>query len=74
MMGLFRGEGTTIKASQGGNTNPAIDIPRYINLYNSGAFFIDEMITHTFTLDEINDGFNILRSGKAGRVMIQIKG
>jgi len=28
--------------------------------------------THTFTLDEINEAFDLLRSGSAGKIMIKI--
>ena len=29
---MFEGSGKTIKATQGGMTNPTVDIPRYIDL------------------------------------------
>ena len=72
VMSLFEGEGKTIKTSQGGQTNPTIDIPKYIQLFNSRAFKINDIITNTFTLNEINSAFDLLRSGKAGRIMIKI--
>lgn len=69
---LFSGEGKTIKATQGGKTSPVEDIPRYINLYKAGLLKIDSIITHRFSLDEINLAINILKSGKAGRIIINI--
>lgn len=69
---LFSGEGKTIKASQGGQTSPSQDLKRYINLYNSGKLKIENIITHTFELEEINEAIDVLRSGKAGRIMINI--
>jgi Zn-dependent alcohol dehydrogenase len=33
---------------------------------------IDDMITHTFTLNEINVAFDMLRSGTSGKILIKI--
>jgi Zn-dependent alcohol dehydrogenase len=69
---LFDGSGKTIKATQGGKTNPTDDIPRYIKLHKAGLLDIKKIITHRFELDQINDAFKLLKSGKAGRIMINI--
>lgn len=69
---LFDGVGQIIKATQGGKTSPTEDIPRYINLYKSGLLDISKIITHRFDLDDINKAFNLLRSGHAGRIIINI--
>ena len=69
---MFSGNGHTIKATQGGKTNPTDDIPRYINLYKSGLLKINSIITHRFSLDEINLAIETLKSGKAGRIIIDI--
>lgn len=69
---LFDGSGKLIKATQGGKTSPVEDIPRYINLYKSGLLDINKIITHRFNLDEINKAFTLLKSGKAGRIIINI--
>ena len=70
--GLFGSNGKTIIATQGGSTNPNQDIPRYIKLYNCGRFDISNIVTHTYTLDEINEAITTLRSGTAGRIMIKM--
>jgi Zn-dependent alcohol dehydrogenase len=41
---LFDGSGKTIKATQGGKTDPTEDIPRYIKLYNAGLIDIKKII------------------------------
>lgn len=64
---LFDGDGITIKATQGGGFRPERDIPRYITL-NHDFFTI---ITHRISLDRINDGIELVRQGKAGRVLIE---
>ena len=69
---LFNGVGQSIKATQGGKTNPQEDIPRYVKLYQRGLLDISKLITHTFTLDEVNDAFDLLKTGNAGRIMIKI--
>ena len=69
---LFDGNGKLIKATQGGKTSPVEDIPRYINLYKSGLLDINKIITHRFNLNEINEAFALLKSGKAGRIIINI--
>lgn len=69
---LFNGIGQSIKATQGGKTNPQEDIPRYIKLHKEGLLDVSKLITHTFTLDQINEAFDLLKSGNAGRIMIKI--
>ena len=69
---LFNGIGHSIKATQGGKTNPQEDIPRYIRLHKEGLLDVSKLITHTFTLDQINQAFDLLKSGNAGRIMIKI--
>ncbi len=64
--------GKKIVGSWGGGTNPDIDIPYYAKEYLKGNFPIDLLITHRFKLDKINDAVEMLRSGKAGRVVIDI--
>lgn len=67
---LFLGEGKIIKATQGGQTSPSEDIPRYIRLYNSGKLNIKDIITHRFNIDDINKAINLLKNKQAGRIMI----
>ena len=69
---LFEGRGKVLKATQGGRTNPTEDIPRYVRMYNAGLLNISNIVTHTFSLDEINEAFNVLKSGMCGRIMIKI--
>ena len=67
---LFNGIGLSIKASQGGSTVPQDDIPRYLELFKLGFLSIDKLITHRFQLTEVNLAFETLKSGEAGRIMI----
>lgn len=65
--------GKTILDSQGGLTEPYADIPRYLKLYQQGKLQLDKLITHRFKLDHINEALDVVRSGKAGRVMLEMR-
>lgn len=69
---LFTGMGQSIKATQGGKTDPAEDIPRYVRMHQEGLLDIKQFITHRFKLYQVNDAFDLLKSGNAGRIIIEI--
>ena len=46
-----------------GSANPRKDIPRLLELYSAGRLDLDGMITRTYSLDEINQGFADMRDG-----------
>lgn len=69
---LFSGMGQSIKATQGGKTNPSEDIPRYVRMHQEGLLDIKQFVTHRFKLDQVNDAFDLLKSGNAGRIIIEI--
>ncbi len=69
---LFSGEGKSIKATQGGRTNPSEDIPRYVRMYKEGLLDVKQIVTHRFRLNQVNEAFDILKSGVAGRIIIEI--
>lgn len=69
---LFSGMGQTIKATQGGKTNPTEDIPRYVRMHQEGLLDIKQFVTHRFKLDQVNEAFDLLKSGNAGRIIIEI--
>ena len=53
-----------------GSANPRYDIPKLLGLYRSGHLKLDELITHTYTLDQINEGYQDMRDGKNIRGVI----
>jgi len=63
-----------LTGSHGGNSVPDIEIPRYIRLLRAGKMTLDGIITHAFSLDEINEAIELVRSGDAGRVIINMSG
>jgi alcohol dehydrogenase len=63
-------EERTVKGSYVGTCVPVRDVPRYITLYRAGRLPIDRLLSGTLVLDEINEGFDRLREGKAVRQVI----
>ena len=61
-----------LTGSHGGDAIPNIDIPRYIRLINQKKMTLENIITHEFNLKEINNLKDLLRSGKAGRIIIKM--
>jgi S-(hydroxymethyl)glutathione dehydrogenase/alcohol dehydrogenase len=61
-----------LTGSHGGSAMPHIDIPRLIRLAAAGRFSLAGIITHEFALDDINDALDVVRSGNAGRVLINV--
>jgi len=72
MMNMFEGDGKTILTTNGGHTCPDVDIPRYVKLYQKGLIDLDALITHRYTLHDINKAIDALRGGIPGRIMIDI--
>lgn len=69
---LFDGEGKTIKTTQGGQFMPTRDIPRYIKMYRAGLLKVDDLVTHRVPLRKINNAIELMRDGKANRIVIDI--
>ena len=61
-----------IKGSHGGLSNPGIEISRYINLINKRKMNLNNLITHEFSLDQINNAIKLFRSGNCGRIIIKM--
>lgn len=61
-----------LTGSHGGECRPDIDIPRIIRLDRAGRISFDGIITHEFSLDDINAALDLVRSGEAGRVLLNI--
>ena len=53
-----------------GGANPRSDIPKLLGLYRDGKLKLDELITKTYTLDQINEGYADMNAGKNIRGVI----
>jgi NDMA-dependent alcohol dehydrogenase len=53
-----------------GSCNPRRDIPLILSLYQSGDLKLDELVTRTYRLSEINEGYRDLLEGRNLRGLI----
>lgn len=67
---LIRGK--RIIGSWGGETQPDQDIPMYAELYLSGKLKLDRLLTHSYSLDNINKALADLENGRVGRALIDM--
>jgi len=66
--------GKKIVGSHGGDTNPTVDIPKYVKLYEENILDLDSLITNIYTLGNINSAINDMRDGNiAGRCIVKME-
>jgi S-(hydroxymethyl)glutathione dehydrogenase/alcohol dehydrogenase len=53
-----------------GGCNPHADIPKILSLYKRGLLKLDEVVTKTYTLEQINEGYDDLLNGRIMRGVI----
>ncbi|NQV93645.1 MAG: Zn-dependent alcohol dehydrogenase [Sphingomonadales bacterium] len=53
-----------------GSAAPKIDIPKMIDMYRSGGLKLDELLTHRFPIEEINEAYDALKSGETLRSVV----
>jgi S-(hydroxymethyl)glutathione dehydrogenase/alcohol dehydrogenase len=46
-----------------GDCNPSVDIPRFLQMYVDGSIKLDPLVTRTYSLEEINQGFADMHAG-----------
>jgi S-(hydroxymethyl)glutathione dehydrogenase/alcohol dehydrogenase len=68
-LGLLLGK--TLKGAYYGSARFRIDMPKLVDLYMAGRLKLDELISHTYPLDSINEAFDALRHGEAARSIIK---
>lgn len=61
-----------LQGSAMGSTRFRIDMPTYVNLYLQGRLNLDDLVSRTLRLDQINEGFEALRVGEIARSVIQM--
>jgi len=59
-----------LTGSEGGDSEPHNDIPRYMRLVQAGRFKLDGLITHEFSLAKINEAIQLVKAGEAGRILV----
>jgi alcohol dehydrogenase len=61
----------TLRGSYMGSAVPGRDVPRYIGLYLSGQLPVDQLLSPSIALEEINLGFDRLGDGAAIRQLVR---
>ncbi len=64
--------GKQLTGSEGGESKPQLDIPRYLRLQQQGRLLLNNLVSAYYSLDEINEAIAAMRDGStSGRVMIR---
>ncbi len=53
-----------------GGAKGRTDVPKIVDWYMSGKLNIDDLITHTMPLDQINEAFDLMHEGKSIRSVV----
>ena len=53
-----------------GGTKGRTQVPQIVDWYMDGKINIDDLITHTLSLDEINTGFELMHAGESIRSVV----
>lgn len=64
------GEERTLKGSYIGTCVPSRDLPRYVALYREGRLPVDQLMSGTIALEDINAGFDRLAAGEVVRLVV----
>jgi Zn-dependent alcohol dehydrogenase len=60
----------TLRGTMYGSVRPNLDFPRLVDLYLDGRLNIDQLVSRTYKLSEINEGFQALGSGQVARGVV----
>ncbi|MGB5756628.1 MAG: Zn-dependent alcohol dehydrogenase [Acidimicrobiales bacterium] len=60
----------TLTGSNMGSNQFRTDMPRFVEMYLDGRLKLDEMVSATIELDQINEGFAEMKSGNVARSVI----
>ncbi|KKN94552.1 hypothetical protein LCGC14_0186280 [marine sediment metagenome] len=63
--------GRVWKGTAFGGAKGRTDVPKIVDWYMSGKIEIDPMITHKLTLDQINEGFELMHKGESIRAVVE---
>jgi len=62
--------GRNWRGSAFGGARGRTDVPKIVDWYMDGKINIDDLITHTMPLDEINTAFDLMHEGKSIRSVV----
>ena len=55
-----------------GSANPLFDIPRLLRLYAGGQLDLDSIVTNTYALEDVGQGFADMKSGANVRGVLEL--
>ncbi|MEK9678996.1 MAG: S-(hydroxymethyl)glutathione dehydrogenase/class III alcohol dehydrogenase [Rhodospirillaceae bacterium] len=62
--------GRVWKGTAFGGARGRTDVPKIVDWYMNGKINIDDLITHTLDLDDINEGFHLMHEGESIRSVV----
>ncbi|HSO06463.1 MAG TPA: S-(hydroxymethyl)glutathione dehydrogenase/class III alcohol dehydrogenase [Pelomicrobium sp.] len=62
--------GRVWKGTAFGGAKGRTDVPKIVDWYMDGRINIDDLITHTLSLDDINKGFDLMHAGESIRSVV----
>jgi S-(hydroxymethyl)glutathione dehydrogenase/alcohol dehydrogenase len=62
--------GRTLTGSEGGQSQPHLDIPRYTQMMDEGVFHLDDFVSHRCKLEGVNSAISRMRSGESTHTLI----
>jgi len=62
--------GRTLTGSEGGQSQPHLDIPHYLRMMDDGVFDLDEFVSHRCKLEDVNSAISRMRSGESIHTLI----
>lgn len=65
--------GRTLKGSFMGNMKTRSELPRLLDLYAEGKLNLDDLVTHRLPMERVNEGFALMKSGQALRVVVSFQ-
>ena len=63
--------GRVWRGSAFGGAKGRTDVPKIVNWYMDGKINIDDLITHKMPLEDINNAFDLMHSGKSIRSVVE---
>ena len=61
-----------LKGFEGGQCQPTRDIPWLVRLAEASKISYEVIVTDEFALERINEALDLMRSGRSGRILLNI--
>jgi S-(hydroxymethyl)glutathione dehydrogenase/alcohol dehydrogenase len=65
--GALIAQNKRLLGSFAGSSRPLVDLPKLVELFRGGRLPVDKLITHRYSLDQVNQAFADLEAGKVAR-------